>query len=413
MMRSLINDANQCGGVFPMWVNGNSTSSIMPGDGASIIVAQAYAYGARDFDTAAASTIMRDTAFSRKTTCAGQTVLPGLADYISKGYLPSGGSSEAPTSTTMEFASTDFAISRFVTALGTAGSQLVVGPVSDEATSLRTRSGNWKNLINPKWKEIKDQPYPQIQPRKIDGAWAEGYVPDNRGFNGRYTEQYREGNAEQYSWMAPHDIRGMINATGGDKAAIARLDAFMTYVNAYENLPGYMWIGNEPNLASPFLYNWTSQPYKTQAVVRRIRTNQFTTAPNGIPGNDDLGAISGWYVWAALGLYPEILAEPGLTLTSPLFEKAVIWQGDRKLLTITAKNPAATYIQNASVDGKAYDSTWLPIDLSSKRAPALDFTLGDKPNCWASKPSANIPPSFGPDGKDTTLLVPAEPCSLP
>ena len=196
---------------------------------------------------------------------------------------------------------------------------MVVGGPVDEAVTLRKRSGNWSNLFNPDWKNVVwnknekweagspvveiwtkangKQPYPQIQLRRSDGSWPSVYAPDNKGDNnGSYTEQYREGNAEQYTWMAPHDIRGLINAVGGEKAALARLDTFMTYVNAYEVLPGYMWIGNEPNFASPFLYNWTSQPYKSQAVVQRIRTNQFTTKVDGIPGNDDLGAESGWLV---------------------------------------------------------------------------------------------------------------------
>jgi predicted alpha-1,2-mannosidase len=412
MMQSLINDANQCGGVFPMWVNGNSTSSIMPGDGVSIMVAQAHAFGAIGFDTAAASTIMRDTAFGRKTDCAGKTTLRGLKDYMSKGYIPYDSGEDGHTSSNMEYTSTDFAISRFVAALGTAGSQLIAGGATDEGVKLRTRSGNWKNLFNPDWKNVTGQKYPQIQPRKSDGTWPEGYVGNNRGYNGRYTEQYREGNAEQYTWMAPHDIRGLINAVGGEKAALARLDTFTTHVNAYEALPGYLWIGNEPNLASPFLYNWTSQPYKTQAVVRRITSKTFHTAPDGIPGNDDLGAISGWLAWASMGLYPEILADPGLTLTTPVFPKIIVWQSDKKLITITADKPASTYIQSVQFNGKAYDSTWLPIDLSKANA-RLDFSLGDKPSCWGSAPAANIPPSFGPDGKDTLLSEAAEACALP
>ncbi|RCW79591.1 GH92 family glycosyl hydrolase [Phyllobacterium bourgognense] len=432
MMQTLVNDAKQCGGTFPMWVHGNSSSPIMPGDGVSIIVAQAHAYGARNFDTAAASKTMRDTAFGRTTQCGGKTTLRGLGDYMKLGYIPYNSNEQGATSTNMEYTSTDFAISRFVTALGTKDDQVIVGGSGDEAATLRKRSGNWQNLFNPDWKNVvwnKDdkwesgspvveawtkangkQPHPQIQPRRSDGSWPSVYAADNKGDNRRnYTEQYREGNAEQYTWMAPHDIRGLINAVGGEKAALARLDTFTTYVNAYEDLPGYMWIGNEPNFASPFLYNWTSQPYKSQAVVQRIRTNQFTTKVDGIPGNDDLGAESGWLVWSMLGLYPEIPAVAGLTLVSPTFEKAVIWQGENRLMTIKAQNPGKTYVQNLKVDGKAHDSTWLPIDPSGGNVK-LDFTLGDKPSCWGSKPAANIPPSFGPDGNDTALIGPAEIC---
>lgn len=413
MMGSLVNDANQCGGTFPMWVHGNSSSPIMPGDGVSIIVAQAHAYGARDFDRAAASKIMRDTAFGRARTCDGVTTLPGLDHYMTKGYIPASASVRGPTSSNMEYTSTDFAISQFVAALGTKDSQLVTGGPLDEAASLRTRSGNWRNLYNPDWKQVAGQQYPQIQPRSSDGSWPSGWVGNNGGYNGSYREQWAEGNSEQYTWMAPHDIRGIINAVGGEKAAIARLDSFVTHVNAYEDLPGYMWIGNEPNFASPFLYNWTSQPYKSQAVVQRIRTNQFTTAVDGIPGNDDLGAESGWLVWGALGLYPQIPAVPGFTITSPLFEKAVIWQGDRHLMSLHAGNAGKTYIQDVKLDGKSHASTWLAFD-PEKAGRTLHFTLGEKPTCWGAKPPADqLPPSFGPDGKDTALSQPAETCTLP
>lgn len=147
--------------------------------------------------------------------------------------------------------------------------------------------------------------------------------------------------------------------------------------------------------------------------MRRVLREQFTNTPQGLPGNDDEGATSGWYVWGALGLYPEIPAVPGLTLTSPIFEKAVVWRGDRKLLTITTDKPASPYVQSVKLDGKPHDSTWLPIDPFAEKPVALDFALGDKHSCWGSKPTTNIPPSFGPDGKDVPLLTPAAACSPP
>ena len=190
------------------------------------------------------------------------------------------------------------------------------------------------------------------------------------------------------------------------------LDTFTTYLAGGEQKP-YLWIGNEPTFAVPFMYNWTSQPHKTQALVRRILDKQFGTNAQGLPGNEDEGALSGWYVWSALGLYPQILAEPGLTLTSPLFSKAVMWQGNKKLLTISAPKAPAQYIQNLMVDGRAHDSTWLSID-PSKSSMTLDFALGDKPSCWASNPDLKVaPPSFASDGTQTPLLKTVEKCTLP
>ncbi|QND51599.1 glycoside hydrolase family 92 protein [Phyllobacterium sp. 628] len=183
-------------------------------------------------------------------------------------------------------------------------------------------------------------------------------------------------------------------------------------LNAGEQNP-YLWIGNEPTFAAPFLYNWTSQPYKTQALVRRILTQQYSTASTGLPGNDDEGATSGWFIWGALGLYPEIPAVPGLSLASPLFPQAVIKLGNGKLVTLKTSNTASNYIQSLMVNGKAHDSTWLPLD-TVKDGGTLEFTLGDKPSCWASKPSAETaPPSFAPDGKQTPPLTSAMACTLP
>ncbi|QND51598.1 glycoside hydrolase family 92 protein [Phyllobacterium sp. 628] len=235
MMQSLVNDAKQCGpngktGTFPMWVEGNTNSDIMPGDGASIIVAQSYAFGATAFDTAAARQIMLDSSSGTTTTCRNTTTLPGLAEYVSKGYLVQGWGKSTATSasTNMEYASTDFAISRFIAALASKDSQLVVGSEPEAATGLLKRSGNWANLFNPDWKNMAVQPAPQPQPRNADGTW-QSYV-----FRKDQDTYFREGNAEQYTYLVPHDIRGLFRmlvkdknaSAGSEKDALDRLDAF-------------------------------------------------------------------------------------------------------------------------------------------------------------------------------------------
>ncbi|MCX8278813.1 GH92 family glycosyl hydrolase [Phyllobacterium sp. 0TCS1.6C] len=415
MAQSLINDARQCGGVFPMWVEGNSNSNIMPGDGASIIVAQNYAFGARNFDTAAARQIMLDMALGRKAKCRRVQPLPHIEQYIERGYLRSGEGSmmynNTATSNTLEYVSTDFAISRFLAALDKPGSQLLVGNTSGHAADLLKRSGYWRNLFNPGWSKIAGQPYPQLQPHDEDDNWM--------GFE-LATNEYREGNAEQYGYMVPHDIRGLFRMLvkypkinpNSEADAVARLDEFTKYLAGGERAP-YLWLGNEPSFATPFMYNWTSQPYKTQALVSRLRQTLYKNSPQGLPGNEDEGALSGWYVWSALGLYPEILAEPGLTLTSPLFSKAVVWQGKRRLFTITAPEAPAPYVQGLLVDGKPHHSTWLPFH-PMKGERSLDFTLGAAPSCWASEPAADgLPPSFAPDGSQTPALKPVARCAMP
>ncbi|MEP7452703.1 GH92 family glycosyl hydrolase [Phyllobacterium sp. SB3] len=307
MAQSLVNDAKQCGGVFPMWVDATSNSNVMPGDGASIIVAQNYAFGADNFDTTAARQIMLDMALNKKTSCKGVTPLPFLQNYIDRGYLaigegPMAYGENTPASNTLEYASTDFAISRFLTALDSEASQLVINAGTSDAADLLKRSGNWSNHFNPEWEKVAGQPYPQLQPRNADGTWPV-YTP---ALYPNGAKAYREGNAEQYTYMVPHDIRGLFrvlvkdktNAPNSEVDALARLDTFTTHLAGGEQKP-YLWVGNEPSFATPFMYNWTSQPYKTQALVRRVLNELFGITAQGLPGNEDEGALSGRSVVAA------------------------------------------------------------------------------------------------------------------
>lgn len=358
MMQSLVDDANVCGGTFPKWVEASTNSDVMPGDGASILVAQSYMYGATGFDTKKALSIMLDTANGVATSCNGITALPGLSDYIKYGYLPPETVSNGPASTTLEYAATDYAISRFAQALGD----------SSNAAKLLKRSANWKNLINPSAPGYNGTTLARLSDRKGDGSWV--------------ADAYKEveGNVEQYTWMVPFDIPGLINVLGGDSAVVPRLDMFNRFLNAGEGSQ-HMWIGNEPSFATPWIYNWTSRPDRTQKVVRRIVNQQYTTASSGLPGNDDEGAMSGWFVWAALGLYPEVPAVPGFTLTSPLFQHALIKLGNGNMLAIDADNPDFTYVKNATLNSAALNSTWLDLD-QVKNGGALAFGLSDAPTTW-------------------------------
>ncbi|WP_051614641.1 GH92 family glycosyl hydrolase [Phyllobacterium sp. UNC302MFCol5.2] len=415
MMQSLVHDAEDCGGTFPMWAEGNTNSNIMPGDSTSILVAQAGAYGVAGFDRQKARKIMLDTAFGRATKCRNKTNLPGLAGYIELGYLTKGGGEHQATSTNMEYASTDFAVSRFATAVPAADPQIVAGAAADEPKTLLKRSGNWANLFNPNWRDVAGQPYPQLQPRNKDGTWGP-YLPVSTWDN-----DYREGNAEQYTFMVPHDIRGLLaklvidtdKAKGTDKDGLARLDEFTKNLNSgWKYQPSRLWMGNQPGFLVPWLYNWTSQPYKTQALVRRVLDELFAASPSGLPGSDDEGAMSSLYIWGALGLYPEIPAVPGFAINSPIFPEARIKLGSGKIVTIAADKTPLKYIQKLTVNGAAHDSPWIDFDKLSSGA-RLEFTLSDKPSCWGSNPpAALLPPSFAPDGTQTPRLKPEKECAL-
>jgi hypothetical protein len=128
--------------------------------------------------------------------------------------------------------------------------------------------------------------------------------------------------------------------------------------------------------------------------VRRIMDESFRTTPGGLPGNDDLGATSAWFVWAALGLYPQIPGVGGLAVGSPRFPRAAVRMGDRGVLVIEGVGAPARYVQSLEVDGVAHDRPWLPLDAIADGA-RLRFALGDAPSTWGSGQD-NAPPSFSP-----------------
>jgi predicted alpha-1,2-mannosidase len=370
MLQSLVMDAKQGGGGLPKWEVANDNSGGMVGDSGDAIIATGYEFGATSFDAAGALEAMDRGASQVGTASSGYIVRPELQDYLTLGYVPqpeTGGSGSAAV--TLEYTSDDFSIAQFARARG---------DMATYALYLR-RAQNWQYLFN--------QQSGYIEPRHRDGSRVQGFDPISG--NG-----YVEGDGAQYTWMVPYNLRGLFDAMGGNAAVIARLDAHFTQLNAGPNSP-YALMGNEPEFEVPWEYDFAGAPYKTQQVVRRIETELFHNMPSGLVGNDDGGALSSWYVWAALGLYPEIPGVPGFVVGSPLFTSATVQLGSGHVLQITA--PAAAdnvpYVQGLKLNGQPYGSSWLAYsDLAA--GATLDFALGATPNTtWGSDPSV-APPSF-------------------
>jgi predicted alpha-1,2-mannosidase len=264
--QSLVNYAQQGGGGLPRWEQANRNSGGMVGDGPVIILSTTYALGATNFDLAGALTAMRLDAGTLGTTSDGNTVRSGLSDYLNLGYV----SGEA--SVTLEYASADFALAQFEQAMG-----------NNTNYTFLMRSGNWRNLFN--------SATGYIQPRNADGTWVTNITASSQ-------TGYVEGSAAQYTWLVPFNVRGLFDDLGGNANAAARLDTYFTQLNAG---PGsqYAFMGNEPAEPDPWEYDYAGAPYKTAATVRRIQTQLFNSTTNGLPGNDDAGAISSWYVFSA------------------------------------------------------------------------------------------------------------------
>jgi predicted alpha-1,2-mannosidase len=389
MMQSLVNDAAQ-GGWLPKWPVANSYTGVMGGDSADAIIAEAYAFGTRDFDTTAAlAAMVKGATQVQSSGDRGQgyyTERPGLGSYLRRGYVPNNSATSASAvpdgaSLTLEYASDDFAIAAFARELG----------ASSTYRTFLARSQNWTSIYNV------DSGF--LQPRDAAGNFPAGN-PVTDGLSSFGQSGFQEGNAAQYAWMVPQDLHGLITAMGGNAAATARLDTFFTQDNVGPNDP-YYWAGNETDILAPWIYDYAGQPYKTQAEVHRLLDNVYANTPGGEPGNDDLGAMSSWYVWGALGMYPETPGAPVLALGAPLFPVIRMnLPGHR--LTVTAPGASAQgYITRMSVNGHTSTRDWLPAQdlvggVGNPGGPStrVDFQISGTPDTsWAAS-AADAPPSY-------------------
>jgi predicted alpha-1,2-mannosidase len=355
--RSMIAYAAQ-GGSWDRWTVANDYTGVMNGDPYHIIVSSAYAFGAKDFDANTALLSMLRGA--TQPTTQGYTERPGLEDYQTLGYVPGAGAD------TLEYTSADFSIAQLAQRLG------------DTSTyqNFMKRAQNWQNLYNPATG--------YLQPRQADGTFTTPYDPGS-------SSGWVEGNGAQYSWMVPYDAAGLITAFGGDQAVQSRLDEFFTELNAGTQDP-HAFMGNEPNANAPWLYDFAGAPDKAQATVRRAMTELYNPNPEGLVGNDDLGQMSSWYVWSALGMYPEIPGRSELVLGSPLFSKIVLTTGAGKKITINAGG-SGQYVTGLKVNGATTTKPWLSESFVATGG-TLDYTLSGTPDpSWGSAP-ADAPPSF-------------------
>lgn len=382
MAQSLVTDAEQSG-ALPRWALANSATGVMTGDNVVPLIVNLYTYGAKDFDVKAALHFMVNAAtVGGGVGLNGYVERPGIATYLEHGYAPNteefrGGNGLVSASVTLEWSVDDFAISRFAESLG------------DTATAVefQGRAQYWRNLFNPVTG--------YISPRNADGFFpiGPGFVEPISSFG---QEGFEEGNAEQYLWWVPHNVAGLATALGGRQPVADRLDRFTTELNVGPNKP-YLWAGNEPSFEVPWLYNYIGQPWKTQQLVDRVRTELFRPTPDGEPGNDDLGAMSSWYVWAALGMYPSTPGTSVLTVNTPLFDRAVIALPAGRSIRISAVGASGgdgpKYIDGLSIDGHTRDQTFLPESII-RTGGDLVFSVSTTPNTVWGTAESSAPPSF-------------------
>jgi predicted alpha-1,2-mannosidase len=279
-------------GWLPKWELNSTETFTMVGDPASIVIVDACLKGIQDFDIY--------KAYYAMLKGADQTVdnplRPGLKEYIDRGYLST--NYNGPVSTTLEYNTSDYAISLLAKALGE----------KEDYKRFAKRSLSYQKLYD---KDLK-----LLRPRTPDGKWYEPFDPES-GANFQANVGFIEGNAWQYAFMVPHDIRGLIKLMGGDKPFADQLQKVFD-TKQFD-------MANEPDIAYPYLFNYVKgEEWRTQEMLKRLVKEHFKNAPRGLPGNDDTGTMSAWLVYSMMGIYPISPGDPIYTVTLPMFDKITI-----------------------------------------------------------------------------------------
>ena len=351
MMQSLVDFAEQSGG-YGRWILANIETGIMQGDPTPILISNSHAFGATNFDLNKAYNYMKRGATIPLLRSQDQEIRPYLTEYMRDGHTFA--------SMMLEYTSSDFAIGQFA---------LQALNLKEDSSYFINRSQNWKNIYNPKNKWLNSK-YPNGKWKDIEYDW-------------------REATYKNYFWMVPYNLKELIDTLGGSKVAVKRLDTFFERLDAsYDD--AWFAAGNEPDFQAPWIYNWTDNSYKTSEVVHRVFNEMYTSEPTGLPGNDDLGTMGAWYVFASIGIYPMIPGVAGFSVNTPQFEKAIVNlpQGP---LTISGGSTETPYINSLKINGKKYNSTWIDWGFI-KNGGTIDFESSKTPNkMWGENTE---PPSF-------------------
>lgn len=357
------------GGWIDRWPQFNVYTNDMVGSPLSIILATAWLDGIHDFDI--------NTAWEGMLKDATQAPPPGKpyvgeegVDWVNKmGYLPADKIDYGSVAKTQEYALAYASLYRLAVALGK----------TDEAKMLYERALCYRKLFNSEDRFFR--------PRNADGAWVADFNPaqDSHGFV--------EGSGWHYQVFAPADLAWLVKAVG-QPLFNQRLTEFFNYP-----VPG--WYGqhynayNESNMHAPFVFHFSGEPWETQRVVRRVLNESYFNAPDGIPGNDDCGAMSSWAVLSMMGIYSVDPASLAYELVTPSFPSIVIhlqkpYAGKEFVVETAAAGP---YVQGVTLNGTKHPHNW--ISFADIRAGGrLRFTLSAKPNrAWGSAVE-DAPPSL-------------------
>lgn len=375
MVRSMLAHQQQSANhILPVWSLMGNEGWCMTGYHAVSAVADAIVKGLP---------IDRDEALTALKATATWQRFPGLQAYMQKGYAPFDRDATA-ASNTLEYAYDDFAVAAAARALG------------DEALAaeFERRSLNYRNTFDPRTGFAT--------PRYADGHFKPDMDPLQT-----YGEGFIEGNSWNFSFHVPHDVKGLMSVMGGEAVFRERLDKLFTmhlperYYADNEDITedclvgGYVH-GNEPSHHVPYLYAWTSEPWKTQQWLRTIMNRMYRNDIRGLGGNDDCGQMSAWFIFSALGFYPVCPGTDQYVLGAPYIPYAdVSLPGGTHIIIKAPKvSDRNRYVRSVKVNGKPYSSLFIAHRQLTDGC-VIEFEMSDKPN------------------KERGLKEEDKPCSMP
>ncbi len=393
------------GGWLPRWGYANFETNVMTGDPVTPFLVDLWRFGALKGREREAYEALRQNAFGVPPFNIRPQGRSGNPSYLQQGFVQydrtfmAKGMDTDPhhgASATLEYALADSALAKMAWALGQ----------EDDALTLSQRALNWKKVWDP---SVVDAPTGQRgfpRPRLSDGSW---FADVGSGFDPRGDHGFHEGTAWQYQWLVQQDIPGLAAAMGGQAQALRRLDQFFDYdaVAADPAAVRKSWVvgpysyysqfrynpNNEPDLHAPWMYTLMGQPWKTATVLRAAET-LFGNGPAGVTGNDDLGTMSAWYLFSALGIYPDAPGSGRFLVHAPRFARAEIDLANGRTLRIEAPDARPgerRFVQSVSWAGKPLSRVWLDWE-QLQAGGALNYRLSQQPDTagWGTH-AADLP----------------------
>ncbi|WP_303477032.1 GH92 family glycosyl hydrolase [Thalassotalea sp. 1_MG-2023] len=360
-------------GMLPIWSFQAHETWTMIGYHAVSVIADAYLKGIRDFDHDLALKAMLETANNAK--------YDAIPEYVKYGYVPMDKLSES-VSITLEYAYDDFTIARYAEALGNK-------KVADE---FYRRALSYKNVFDPSVGFMRG--------KNSKGVWNPEFDPEEAKLMGPFTE----GNSYQYTFYVPHDAQELVKLIGGDKAFEQRLDTLFEKelspekIKEHEDIAGLIGQyahGNEPSHHIAYMYNDAGKPWRTQERIRQIMDTLSSDKPDGLAGNDDVGQMSAWYIFSAMGFYPVAPGSLSYSIGAPQLPKISMNLANNKTFTVKAKELSKSnkYVKSVKLNGKTLKRSYLTHN-DIQQGGVLEFQMTDKPNKHWGTALEHRPPSM-------------------